>query len=84
MADLERCPPTRPIRDPGALAGAAVVDLNEGDHLAGRVRAPPSRLRLDKSGAASEARQIDQFDVEVIVTPRTSRAPRTRNDQRRP
>ena len=66
------------LSDPDAFSSDGVVDLDEGDHLAVRVRASPSRLRPDEAGSASEARQVDQLDVEVVVTPHTPRTARTR------
>jgi hypothetical protein len=76
-ADLERRPPTCPVGDPSTVRCDASVGLDERDDGAVGVRAPPSRLRPDQAGSPIEARQIDEFDIEVVVAPHPTRTRRT-------
>jgi hypothetical protein len=69
MANLERCPPTGPVGDPGTLGSDPFVNLNERDDLAVLVRASPSSLRPDQACSPSEARQVHEFDVEIVMAP---------------
>ena len=77
VADLERRPPTGTIGDRSALLSDAFVGLDEGHNLTRHVRASPPLLRPDQAGLASEAGQIDQFDLESVVRPHLSVAART-------
>jgi hypothetical protein len=77
MTDLARRPPTRPISDPSAFSGDPLVCLDEGNNVTVRVRATPPRLRPKQSGWPSKPRQIDEFDLEVVVMPHRARTSRT-------
>jgi hypothetical protein len=76
-ADLERRPPTSPIRDPSTIRSDPSIGLDERDDGAVGVRAPPSRLRPDQAGSPIEARQIDEFDTNVVVAPHPTSTRRT-------
>ena len=78
MADLERCPPPGAFGDAGTLGSDAVIGLDERHHLTVRARATPPRLRPHQPGSPTEARQINQLDVNVVVTPHRPTAARTR------
>jgi hypothetical protein len=77
MANLERRPTPRLVGDPSTVRCDPLVDLNEGDNVAGSLRAPPSLLRPDKSGSSFKARQINKLNIDVVVTPRRASAGRT-------
>jgi len=87
MADLERRPPTRPIRHPSTVGSDPIIGLDERNDCALRVRAPPTLLRPDQPSPATEAREIDEFDLDTTVSPhppstaRTQRARRSAGDR---
>lgn len=78
VTDLERRPPTGAVGDPSAFSSDAIVNLDEGDHLAVRVRAAPSSLRPKEACSPSETRHVREFDVEVVMAPHCAGACRTR------
>ena len=77
MADLVRRPPTRTIRHPATVSSNPTVGLDERNDRALRVRATPTLLRPDQPGPPTEARQVDEFDLDTAMSPHLPRAART-------
>ena len=78
MTDLECRPPPSPIRDPSPFDRDAIINLDERNDRAHRVRATPSSLRPHKPCSPSEARQIGKLDIDLVVMPHRTTAPRAR------